>query len=118
MDNKYTAEVSIEISGKKHTIVYDWDALATLRSEYKPDIVHDLFKYQKPDLLAEILAIGLKRHHPQMTAKKIKDASPPFIATVDAIDRALTYAYFGADGPPKETGEATGNKKKTPKKTK
>lgn len=92
--NKYTGETFIELGGKSYTIVFDWKALAAVRSLYG-DEQDALLMRGDVNAVANVLACGLMRHHPEMTAEKIIDLSPPFIPTVKALDVALNAAYYG-----------------------
>lgn len=97
-DNKYNGESTLDIAGKPHKIVFDWNALAKLKSIASDDQIDDIINGRDFTLLAEVLAIGLNKNHPGMTAQKIMDVSPPFALTTIALENALTYAYFGAKG--------------------
>jgi hypothetical protein len=59
------------------------------------------------------LAIGLKKHNPEMTKDYILDISPPFVPMVQALDKALYVSYFGAEAPKETQPEAEDTKKKT-----
>lgn len=95
MDNKYTGEVILDIQGKPHTLVFDWSALALLKSKFTVDEIARILKTQEPENVAFMLHCALKKHHPEMTPEKILNISPPFVTTLQALDTAITYAYFG-----------------------
>jgi len=117
MDNKFTGVVPLEFGGKEYKIVFDWEALALLKSEFSQEEQSKLFTQQNPHVLAKVLVFGLKRHHPEVTAEQILKASPPFLKVVSALDRALRWAYFGIDEADdtddvKKSGKDKGTKKK------
>ena len=109
----HTGEFDFEIKGKKLTIIYDWSALSEL-SEIN-GAVHELGKpvdKVNPHIVADVMACGLKKHHPEMTKEAIIEWSPPLVRSILVLDKALSYAYYGVDGVPKAD-----NKKKVKKKT-
>jgi len=114
MDNKYTAEVSITMGDKEHTIVFDWAALSTLKSAFTDKQLDGVISGQDIEIMGEVMAIGLQRHHKGITAQEVVDLSPPLVIAVEALDKALTFAYYGKDGAPVENGARA--QKKTRKK--
>lgn len=100
MANKYTAEITVQIDKKKCVLVYDWHALSELHSRFPDDLrggLLDVGKVNDPLKLAAILAIGLKKHHPDVTEEFIIDLAPPLVPMKKPLDEALALAYFGAD---------------------
>lgn len=94
--NKYTGEVGIKLDGKEYTVIYDLRALAAIQSKYGNDTIATLRAETITAMeMADILSIGLKRHHPEMTADVILDLSPPLIVMSDAVNLAIAYAWFG-----------------------
>lgn len=110
--NKYTGEFEVKIGEKTCTLVFDWRALAEIQSKYGVDILKELSRGISFEIIADVLAIGFKKKSPEMTVDIILDASPAFVPMVQAIDKALAFAYFGADGVP-DTVEDADVKKKT-----
>jgi hypothetical protein len=108
--NKYTGEVEIQLGAKKGILVFDWRAIAELQTKLGADAITDMFKQVKPSTIAEILLIGFKKKSPEVTMEEILDASPCLIPTVQAIEKAISFAYFGAEEPPKG-GEKSEEKK-------
>ena len=104
--NKYTGEVEILLADKPYKLVYDWRALAEVQTKHGGNILKELFNGISPATIADILVIGMKKHHPEMTVDTLMDISPPFIPMVQALDKALAYSYFGAE----DTVEASGEK--------
>lgn len=100
MDNPITGVTSLPLDGKLFKIVYDWNALAQISRKYGDDA--NLFD---PAILAEIAAIGLQKHHPDMTADRITELSPPIVNVITVVHNALNVAYFGDRGPPVEGAE-------------
>jgi len=99
--NHYTGDVAIRIGGHDLTLAYDWLAISAIRSGLGTEgqaaaLAGDLGK------LAELVAIGLRRHHSDWNADCVTAASPPIKPTIAAIETALTAAWFGPDGIPKD----------------
>lgn len=96
--NKYLGENTVKIGGKNLKLCFDWAAIGALRSKFDEDVLSKIHQ-SDPQTLAEILAIGLKKHHPKVTPAEIIEASPPFVLTVEALQSAIMYGYFGNDDP-------------------
>lgn len=98
--NKYTGEVTINLNGKDCTLAFDWRAISALHSKFPADLsdgLLDVAKVNDPLKLAEILAIGLSKWHPDIDAEYIINIAPPLIPLKKPLDEALALAYFGAD---------------------
>src|SRR5690606_21329882 len=85
---------------------YDWRAMAALKTLLGKDFLAKLDQVMMdaaadPEALANILAIGLQRNHPEMDAEKVMDLSPPIAAAVEVVATALARAFYGDKGPPK-----------------
>lgn len=92
----------IEIAGKRRRIVYDWAAIAALQAKLGADAEAGInAAATKIDLpvLADVLAIGLHRHHPEITAADIFAASPPISRTIGVIRKALFSSFIGEEAP-------------------
>lgn len=108
MANKYTADVPLRLGERRVTLRYDWAAMARLQTE-APGWAGKLGLGMELGLLAQIVAIGLQKHHPGTTAEDVMAASPALKQTIEAVDRAAVYAVYGPDGPPPaEEGKANG----------
>ncbi|OAN53896.1 hypothetical protein A6A04_13470 [Paramagnetospirillum marisnigri] len=99
--NPYTGDAPITVDGQRLTLCFDWAALARIRSELGAEgqamaLSGDLAA------LADMVAIGLSRHHPDWDDQRVFAASPPVNPSVDAVQAALVAAYFGPQGAPKE----------------
>jgi hypothetical protein len=104
--NPITGEAQVEIQGKQYILRFDWEAIAAINA------VHgDGPNMFDPVVLASVAAIGMKKYHPEMTAERIRELSPPLISFAAAVQQALQWAYFGAEKPPEA------DEKKSPKKT-
>lgn len=110
--------VELEAHGEKYKIVFDWDALEKLQQKFtQEDLAAVASGKSNFGVLAEVLAIGLQRHHEGFTAAKVKKLSPPFVSAVNAIDRALGLAWHGSAiddpdfGKDVEKKSTTGNRK-------
>lgn len=108
--SEYDGEYPLTIKGDEYTVVFDYAALAALQSNYDADVIENLSVKIDPMIFAGVLAIGLKRHHPKMTEKKVIELSPPLVPASNAVSQALNYAYFGADEPSEGSGETTEKK--------
>ena len=99
--SKHTGEVIVDIGDKQMTLVYDWRALAEIKERLGTD---GQVNAMNGDInaLADLAAIGLMRHHKDVSASDIIDASPPVMPLVAIIDKALSASYFGPGGPPEE----------------
>lgn len=100
--NKYTGEVPVKVGDKVCTLFFSWRALAEVQSKHGTDILKELSHGMSFDIIADVLAIGFKKHNPEMTKEAIMDASPAFVPMVQAVDKALAFAYFGADDMPEK----------------
>ncbi|HEX9904631.1 MAG TPA: hypothetical protein VGA77_06675 [Propylenella sp.] len=107
MANRYRGEVAITIGERACTLVYDWQALATLRTEVGEDWTDRVAAIERTtdvDLLARVAAIGLKREWPECTAEQIMQASPPFGLLIVGVMKALTLSFWGERGPEADDG--------------
>lgn len=101
MRNLYRAQVPVTIDGHRLTVQFDYDALAAIRAEIGDDnAVVTLLRGIDPKAFAGLVAIGLRRNHPDWTAERVYKAAPPIRPTVQALEEALNALYFGAEGPP------------------
>jgi hypothetical protein len=100
MDSNHTGETTVSLGGRDLVLVYDWRAVSALKVALRGADVFEALAGNDPETLAAIVAIGLQRHHPGMTAAEILDASPPLIRTTHAAVRALNRAFWGAEVPP------------------
>lgn len=98
--NPITGEHDITIAGKPYVLRYDWAALSEVEAAHGQ--APNLFS---PDVVASVAAAGLKRKHPEMTAERIKELSPPLVPLAHAVQTALQWAYFGDEGIPEDTGD-------------
>lgn len=103
MTNPNKGEVTLKINNSDYDLCYDWSAIGELRSSFSDEALQEIVNGSNIDGIAKVLSIGFKKKHPEMTVEKIMEMSPPFILAVQAIDQALTVAYFGASEP--EQGE-------------
>lgn len=92
-DAPHAGEARLTIDGKEYTLVFDWRAFSMLGKAGFTGM-ESLTPYE-PEKLANVLAIALARHHPEMTAERILDLSPPFLPVINALARAIAYALTG-----------------------
>lgn len=98
MDSAHTGETTLHIGAQALTLVYDWRALSALH-HLKIDVQSALGDAD-PETLAAIVAAGLARHHPEWTAEKVIDASPPLLAVTAVVVKAIMRAFYGAEALP------------------
>ena len=105
--NPITCEMEIEIAGKKYILRFDWQALSELQAAHgdAPNLFH-------ADIVASVASIGLKKRHPEMTAERIKELSPPLIPFANAVQKAIQFAYFGPDAVPADSADVKKNRPK------
>ena len=90
--NAVTGEKIIEIDGQKLVMRFDWRALSEVEQKFgdKPNLFD-------PDTVAGVAAIGLRAQHPEMTAERIVELSPPLVPFANAVQQAVQWAYFGPE---------------------
>ncbi len=96
---EHQQEVSIEIGGKARAVAFDWDALAKLKDAIGPEFDVKIAQagYELDTaVLAVALSVGLKQHWPEVTPEIVKEASPPLIEVIEALERALHPAFYGS----------------------
>jgi len=99
--NPLKGEGAILLDGKSYPLRFTWSALAELQEKYPSG-----FNTARTDVLADLIAWGLRHVAPELTPEKIMDLSPPMIESIEAVNKALMIAYYGEKGPPKtEEGE-------------
>lgn len=97
MENAISGVIPISLGGKEYRLQYTWNAITAISRKFGDET--NLFD---PETLSEVIAIGLHKHHPDMTAVDVADASPPIIEAITVVNQALQYAYFGDKEPPAE----------------
>lgn len=95
--NPITGEKVITINGERLTLRYTWKAIAEIEARYGD--VPDLFK---PETVADVAAAGLREKHPEYTAERIMELSPPLVPLARDVQLALQWAYFGAEAIPEK----------------
>ncbi len=88
---------SISLNGKDYVLKYDWRALGKLKSKFSDKNLESILSGREIDLLADVIAIGLERHHPEVTPDFVMDASPALVDALKSINDAITYAYFAGN---------------------
>lgn len=103
--NKHRGDIVIEMDRKKYVLRYDWEAVGKLITDLGPDFDEKIAKatiQMDLSVIAETLVIGLQRHHPgKLTAKDIIGLSPPIVSTTDAVNKAISLAFYGTTEAPK-----------------
>ena len=105
--NVLTGEKMIHIGGHEHVLKFTWRALSEIEQKYgdRPNLFD-------PDVIAVIAAIGLRDRHPEMTAERIMDVSPPLVPFAKAVQTAIQWAYFGPEGIPNDEDRSVKKTKK------
>jgi len=98
-------EYEVRIAGEEYILRYDWSALAEVEAKHGQD--PNLFS---PEVVASVAAFGLKKRHPEMTAEKIVQLSPPLVPFAASVQKALQWAYFGDKGMPEDGGKKKAGK--------
>lgn len=88
--NKITGEKTIEIDGKECVLRYTWRALAEIESQHGES--PNLFN---AETLAAVAAAGFRERHPELTADRLMELSPPLVPLATAVQEAIQWAYFG-----------------------
>ena len=88
--------MSVSIGGKPLKLVYDWAALSALRTSFTDAQIEGVVSGKLFEPLADMVAIGLARHQPDITAEWVREQSPPLLLIIKAVNEALNFAYFGA----------------------
>lgn len=101
IDSPITGETPIDLGSLgRCTLRYDWRAQAQLQPLVDGCDLAAVLAGRDPDRLAAIVAAGLRRHHPGISAEQVLDASPPLMPVATAVVQALNRARFGRDTPP------------------
>lgn len=80
------------LSDQTFLLDFDWPALAEIYKRF--GATADLFN---PEILGEVVVLGLRRHHPDITLAVVHAGSPPVVEVIRTVDRALKWAYSGVD---------------------
>ena len=91
-DNDFTGDTALDLGGTVYRLRFSWTALAALETKFGS---RALLGLNSPTKLAETIAIGLQEHHPEMTAARILEISPPLRPTLDTVTAALNRAMWG-----------------------
>lgn len=94
--NRITGEKKVIINGQGYTLRFSWRALSEIETKYGDN--PNLFN---TDVLAHVAAAGFRDKHPDLTAERIMDLSPPVMPFCAAVKEAIQWAYFGAEQMPK-----------------
>jgi hypothetical protein len=95
-----TGDKKITLNGMSYILRFDWRALAEIEKDHGES--PNLFRAAT---LASVAAAGFRRYHPELTAERIADISPPLAPFARAVQEALQWAYFGDEAVPADTGE-------------
>ena len=90
--SKIDGEFVIEVAGHEYRLRYDWKALSEVEAAHG-----DTPNLWNAEVAASVAAFGFRRNHPDMTAERILELSPPLVPFIKAIQTALQWAYFGPE---------------------
>ena len=93
--NPVTGEKAVVIGGQPCAMRFTWRALAEIESRFGDN--PNLFN---AEVVAAVAAAGLRDRHPDLTAERIMDLSPPLIPFARDVQQALRWAYFGPEDVP------------------
>lgn len=113
MENPISGIIPLPLNGTEYRLQFTWNAVAQISRKFGTNT--NLFD---PDILAQVVAIGLQKHHPeQANAEFVMEASPPLIDVINIVTKGLQYAYFGEKGAPANAGNPlmAGGRKPTEK---
>jgi len=98
--NPVTGEKIITINGQAYTLRFTWRALSEIEAKYgdSPNLFNT-------EVLAAVAASGFRDKHPDMTAERIMELSPPVMPFCVAVREAIQWAYFGAEAIPNAEAE-------------
>lgn len=115
MNSAHLGEVDVDLGGKQLTIVFTLRARSQIKTAFGDKAtLSALLSGEDPEAFAKLLAIGLAKHHPGMTAETLLDMSIPLEPTRVAVLQALNYSMFGPDGPPKPKAKKQGDEAENP----
>lgn len=104
--NPITGEKIITINGQAYTLRFTWRALSEIEAKYgdSPNLFNT-------EVLAVVAASGFRDKHPDLTAERIMELSPPVMPFCVAVKEAIQWAYFGTEPIPQTSaGEVKKNR--------
>ena len=104
--NPLTGECPVDICGQTYTLRFTWSAVAEIQAAYGDDP-----KLEDLATIAAVGAAGLRHHHPEMTAERLAELSPPIFPLRMALQQAWEWAWCGPEG---AAGLAKGSKADPP----
>lgn len=112
--NPYAGEVSIQIGGRECILLFDYGALARMRTAFGERYtmaVNAALGTGDVEAIVQIASIALQARN-AMTPEEVSAARPPIVPLVEALARAFAYAWWGPTGlpPQDEQGKARGRK--------
>lgn len=95
--NPYTGDVALALAGwPALTLRFDWAALAAVQAQFGgSDKVIALVVGNDIAALLELTAIGLARHHPEMTAERLSELPAQMAPLAETVGLALACAWNG-----------------------
>lgn len=88
--NPVTGQKKVEIDGKPYVLRFTWAALAEVEAKHGEN--PNLFR---PDVLASVAESGFRQFHPELTAERIMELSPPIVVFAKSVQEAIQWACFG-----------------------
>jgi len=118
--NAYRAQTPLRVGDRDLTLQIDYDAVGAFMTllDGKDWTAGISRAFEEWDMrtVSRIIHIAAKRHHPDLTAKEIFEASPPFQVAFKAIEAAMFCFLWGhpkalenldLDEPKEQEGEAS-----------
>ena len=97
--NPHRGQVAITIDDTPLIVVMDWSAIDQLKEIFGPEfdvVIGQACNDFDLAALADVLAIGLIKHHDdEWPPARIRAASPPLVPVIQAIRRSLNLAFNG-----------------------
>lgn len=111
MQNAYTAVATFQDGdGKEWHVQFDYASRAAIRTAFGKDASEVFASVASNDIgdFCKLLACGLQRHHPGVTAEDMMKLSPPVALAMDAMTRAVVWSMFGPNWPQPDDEKGSG----------
>lgn len=100
MPNPIKGEVLIEISGEQFPLIFSFDAIAVIETEFDKSILKIQEDLSRIDTVYSLLSACLPA---KFTKQQLaKEKLPPVLVLQGLIQKALYLAYFGDTEPPED----------------
>jgi hypothetical protein len=99
LENPYRGEAALELGGARRALRYSWLAIMQLRAELGVEFdsrIGQALASLDLEVLAKVVAIGLREQYPSVTPADVMRLSPPIADVSLAVRTALHRAFHGA----------------------